>query len=69
MMTKCCKDEAWNRWNKEYLRSLRERCNMENNQRHMEIEIGDVALIEGDDKPSGKWNITIVEYYTKGRIT
>ena len=36
---KRCKDAAWNRWNKEYLRSLRERHNMKNNQRHMEIEI------------------------------
>ena len=29
------KDEAWKRWNKEYLRSLRERHNMKNNERHI----------------------------------
>ena len=28
---KRCKDAAWNRWNKEYLRSLRERHNMNGN--------------------------------------
>ena len=39
---------AWNRWNKEYLRSLRERNNMENNQEHMEVTIRDVVLIKGD---------------------
>ena len=42
---KRCKNAAWNRWNKEYLRSLRNRHylrslrnrhNMKNNQRHME---------------------------------
>ena len=33
---KRCKNAAWNRWNKEYLRSLRKRHNMKNNQRHME---------------------------------
>ena len=31
---KRCKDAAWNRWKKEYLRSLRERHNMKNNQKH-----------------------------------
>ena len=51
---KPCKDVAWNRWNKEYVRSLRERHNMKNNQRHMEIAIGDLVLINEDDKHSCK---------------
>ena len=46
---KRCKDAAWNRWNKEYMRSLREKHNMKNNQRHMEIAIGDVVLIKKDE--------------------
>ena len=58
---KRCKDAAWNRWNKEYLRSLRERHDMKNNQRYMEIAMGDVVLIKGDDKHRGKWNIGIFE--------
>ena len=58
---KRCKDAAWNRWNNEYQRSLIERHNMKNNQRHMKIAIGDVVLIKGDDKNRGKWNIGIVE--------
>ena len=58
---KRCKDASWNRWNKECLRSLRERHNMKNNQRHMEIAIGDVVLIKGNDKNRGKWNIGITE--------
>ena len=51
---KRCKDAAWNRRNKEYLRSFRERHNMKNNQRHMEIVIGDAVLIKADDKHSSK---------------
>ena len=34
---KRCQEASWNRWNKEYLCSLTESHNMENNQRHMEI--------------------------------
>ena len=64
---KRCKDAAWNRWNKEYLRSLRERHNMKNNQRQMEIATGDVALIKGDNKHRGKWNIGIVEELYEGK--
>ena len=64
---KRCKDAAWNRWNKEYLRSLRERHNMKNNQKHMEIAIGDVVLIKGDDKQWGKSNIGIVEELYQGK--
>ena len=53
---KRCKDATWSRWSKESLCSLRERRNMpiENNQRHMEIAIGDLALIKGDDKHRGQ---------------
>ena len=64
---KRCKDAAWNRWNKEYLRSLREKHNMKNSQRHMEIEIGDVVLIKGNDRHRGRWNIGIVEELHEGQ--
>ena len=63
---KRCKDAAWNRRNKEYLRSLRERHNMKNSQRHMEIAVGDVVLIKGDDKHRSKWNIGIAEELYEG---
>ena len=39
---------------------------MKNNQRHMEIAIGDVTLIKGDEKNSQKWNIGIVEELYEG---
>ena len=40
------KDIAWNTWNKEYLRALREKHNMKNNQGHMERAIAYVVLIK-----------------------
>ena len=64
---KRCKDAAWNRWNKDYLRSLRERHNMKNNQRHMEIASGDVVFIKVNGKHRGKWNIGIVEELYQGK--
>ena len=33
----------------------------------MEIAIGDVVLIKGDDKHKGKWNIGIVEELCEGK--
>ena len=64
---KRCMDAAWNRWNKDYLRSLRERHNTKNNQRHMEIPIRDVVLIKRNDKHRGKWNIGIFEELYEGK--
>ena len=63
---KRCKDAAWNKWNKEYLCSLRERYNMKNNQKHMEIAIGDVVLTKGNHKHKGKWNVGVVEELYEG---
>ena len=40
---------------------------MKSNERLMEIVIGDVVLIKGDDKQRGKWNIGIVEELYKGK--
>ena len=40
---------------------------MKNNQRYMEIAVGDIALIKGDNKHRGKWNIVIVEQLCEGK--
>ena len=40
---------------------------MKNNQRHIEIAIGDVVLTKGDGKHRGKWNIGIVEELYEGK--
>ena len=64
---KRCKDAAWNKWNKECLCSLRERHNMKNNQRHLEIAIGDVVLTKVNEKHKGKWSNGIVEELYEGK--
>lgn len=38
-----CKDVAWKRWNKEYLKSIRE----------MQKSLGDIVLIKPDEKHKG----------------
>ena len=49
-----CKDAAWTRWTKEYLKALRERGNMLLQAKEMQISLGDIVLIEGDEKHWGK---------------
>ena len=49
-----CKDAAWTRWTKEYLKALRERGNMLLQAKEMQISLGDTVLIKGDEKHRGK---------------
>ena len=49
-----CKDAAWTRWTKEYLKALRERGNMLLQAKEMQISLGDIVLIKGDEKHRGK---------------
>ena len=56
-----CKDAAWSRWTKEYLKALRERHNMLCQAKEMQISLGDIVLIRGDDEHMGKLNIGMVE--------
>ncbi|KAK3750762.1 hypothetical protein QZH41_002284 [Actinostola sp. cb2023] len=56
-----CKDVLWSRWTKEYVRSLRERHNLKHNTKELDLKIGDVVLIQSDERNRGKWNIGIVE--------
>ena len=49
-----CKDAAWTRWTKEYLKALRERGNMLLQAKEMQISLGDIVLIKGDEKDRGK---------------
>ena len=66
-----CKDAAWTRWTKEYLKALKERHNMLHQAKEMMVSLSDIVLIKGDekqviqgqiwrDKCSGVENIKIV---------
>ena len=62
-----CKDVMWTRWTEEYIRSLRERHNLNHQKGSPLIKTGDVVLIQGDERNRGKWNLGIVAKLIKGR--
>ena len=62
-----CKDVMWTRWTEEYIRSLRERHNLNHQKGSPLINTGDVVLIQGDERNRGKWNLGIVAKLIKGR--
>jgi len=62
-----CKDVLWSRWTGEYIKSLRERHNLNHNKGGPPIEQGDVALIQSDERNRDKWNIGFVVKLIKGR--
>ena len=62
-----CKEVLWNRWSGEYLKSLRERHNMEHKTKEMNVKLGDVVLIQDTERNRGKWNMGIVVKLFQGR--
>ena len=52
-----CKDAAWTRWWKEYLKVLKERHNMLHQAKEMKISSSDIVLIRGDEKQAIKGQI------------
>ena len=64
---KRCKDNAWNRWKGEYLKSLREihnmRCRKEN---RLALAIGDIVMIKGEERNRNLWRFGIVIEPFKG---
>ncbi len=61
------KDHVWSRWTTEYLRSLRERHNMQHKSRAMNLKMGDVVIIRGDKKNRAHWKTGIVSKLIPGR--
>ena len=62
-----CKDILWSRWTTEYIRSLRERHNLKHKTKELTLKVGDVVLIQSEERNRGKWNIGIVVKLIKGR--
>ena len=60
-----CKEAIWRRWLNEYLRSLRERHNLKHKNTSFAVEIGDVVIIQSEERNRGKWPLGVVE--EKGR--
>ena len=62
-----CKDAAWTRWTKQYLKALKERHNMLHQAKEMQISLGDIVLIKGDEKHREKWNTGMVDKLYRGQ--
>jgi len=55
-----CKENAWKRWEAEYVLALRERHKMKHKTQTLTPSVGDVVMIKGDSRNRGSWNIGIV---------
>ena len=62
-----CKDVLWSRWTTEYIRSLRERHNLKHKTKELTLKVGDVVLIQSEERNRGKWSIGIVVKLIEGR--
>ena len=55
------KEKLWLRWSREYVKSLRERHNLNCKSQSSVPKVNEVVLIRGDQPNRGKWKIGIVE--------
>ncbi len=62
-----CKNVLWSRWTAEYVKSLRERHNLKHQKKRLSLKVGDVVLIQNEQRNRGKWNIGVVVKLIKGR--
>ncbi len=54
-------------WTPEYVKSLRERHNLKHQKKRFSLKVGDVVLIQDEQRNRGKWNIGVVVTLIKGR--
>ena len=52
---KSCKDSLWRRWQREYLRALRERHNLTHKVSKIQPKEGDVVIVKTESKNRGTW--------------
>ena len=62
-----CKEAIWRRWSNEYLRGLRERHNQKHKNTSFSVAIGDVVIIQSEERNRGKWPLGVVKELYKGR--
>ena len=62
-----CKEAVWRRFPREYLVALRERQNVNHEDKLEDIQIADVVIIKGESKNRGHWKLTIVEKLHSGK--
>ena len=53
-----CNDVLWARWSGEYIKSLRKRHTFNHKKKELQIRLGEVVLIQSDERNGGKWNLS-----------
>ena len=62
-----CKEAVWRRWSKGYLRGLRERHRAQNTRQGNASVVGDVVILQTEERNRGKWAVNaIVENFKVG---
>ncbi|XP_028393614.1 uncharacterized protein LOC114517960 [Dendronephthya gigantea] len=64
---KRCKEALWNRWTREYIRSLREQHRRAGGEQTPYPTVGEVVIIKGESKNRNMWKLGIVTELIKGR--
>ena len=64
---KKCKEAVWNRWTREYIRSLREQHHRAGGEQTPYPSVGDVVIIKSEKKNRNTWKLGIVTELIKGR--
>ena len=54
------KEAAWLSWRKKYTKLLRERHNMKSKYRMSIAKVGEVVIIDSDNRNKGKWRLGII---------
>jgi hypothetical protein len=62
-----CKQAMWNRWTREYVRSLREQHRLTGKKQTFHPNVGDVVIVKEDQKPRNLWRLAVVKQLVTGR--
>ena len=57
----------WRRWSQEYVKALRERHNIIQQTKEMNIKAGEVVLVKSEERNRGKWKLGVVDTPIEGR--
>ena len=57
----------WRRWSREYVKALRERHNIIQQTKEMNIKVGEVVLVKSEERNRGKWKLGVVDTPIEGR--
>ena len=57
----------WRRWSREYVKALRERHNIIQQTKEMNIKAGEVVLVKSEERNRGKWKLGVVDTPIEGR--